>query len=265
MSNIIIKKLEDRIFDSNKEALDRLNDLGRNDIDSEMYKDLADQVRSTCPCQCYISNRKAYDVEINYKINRNVESGYVGENLHTGTALDFESVAYGYGRIEKGSLSKSINTEIHFNKYSFSSIYNGNSTQEIAGCTDILNKFISLSISLSSDCKHWIFNFTPIFGGYYSRFEAPCEEYIYESSILKSEYLIDSQYPQVDSIYPHGTMKLVYEKKTNTKDEDEAGFYYDNNTETVTIEVTVKPIDNVNNSLNSINELYDDLDKNLKL
>ncbi len=47
MSNIQIKKLEDRIFDSSSEALDRLNELGRNDIDSEAYKDLADQVRST--------------------------------------------------------------------------------------------------------------------------------------------------------------------------------------------------------------------------
>ena len=67
MSNIIIKKLEDRIFDSSSEALYRLNELGRNNIDSEAYKDLSDQVRSTCPCNCYFSTRKSYKVEVNYE------------------------------------------------------------------------------------------------------------------------------------------------------------------------------------------------------
>ncbi len=55
------------IFDSSSEALDRLNKLGRNDIDSEAYKDLSNQVRSTCPCNCYFSTRKSYKVEVTYE------------------------------------------------------------------------------------------------------------------------------------------------------------------------------------------------------
>ena len=267
MSNIIIKKLEDRIFDSSSEALDKLNELGRNDIDSEAYKDLADQVRSTCPCTCYISTRKAYDVRFNYKVNKNVNSGNISENGRFGTIHDFESVGVGYGRIEKGSLSKLITTDVHFNKYDFSTIYNDSHNQEIAGCTDILTTSISFSISLSSDCKRWLFNFTPIFGGYYSRFESPCESSTYNSEILTSEYLISSEYPEVNSIYPNGTMKLIYEKKYDHQDGSEGDLFYDNSIETVMIEAQVTPIDdNIdNNSLNSINSLYSDLDDNLKL
>ena len=117
MNNIIVKKLEDTTFDSNKEALDRLNELGRNDIDSEAYKDLADQVRSTCPCNCYFSTRKRYKINISYEDNY-VRNRYVnpGSDYSTHALYELKTVGTGEGYIEKGNKSSNIDIESKFEK-----------------------------------------------------------------------------------------------------------------------------------------------------
>ena len=263
MNNIIIKKLEDTIFDSNKEALDRLNELGRNDIESEAYKDLADQVRSTCPCNCYFSTRKRYKVDVSYRYY------YYSYSYHQGTkniiTTEREITGNGTGYIEKGSTSGTIDVVSKYVKYESTDNFDTSNGGIIStSCPDLTsNSSVNFSIRLSDDCKHWIFSYSPIWKGYYNMRSSGCYEGTLQSNQLTyygDGNLTEEIYPEVTSAYPSGTMTLTYHGESNT-----TNYPFDNNdTGTTTIEATVTPLEDSVNTYNSINSLYNDLNNSLK-
>lgn len=274
MSNIIIKKLEDRVFDSSSEALYRLNELGRNNIDSEAYKDLADQVRSTCPCNCYFSTRKSYKVEVNYEGTYYVRN----DTTHTnrpgfGTYSEFACSGSGTGLISKGEKSCELTLtssssiakvdEGHDpSDFSESSVRNGACGGEFEGNSNF-------SIQLSDDCKHWIFSFSPSWiGGYDRAGTSDCVEESLNSvfnRVTKKENIDSETYPDVNSAYPSGTMTLIYKfvRDESYAEEEPNTYIHIKENHYVKIEATVTPLDNSSNNLNLINSLYSDLDENL--
>ena len=255
MSNIIIKKLESKIFDSSNEALDRLNDLGRNDIDSEAYKDLADQVRSTCPCNCYFSTRKRYKVDVECTYKGSGSYGIESDGVYSEQSSTNEDIILtGTGYIEKGSTSGTIACDSKFN-----SLYD---SLGYYGCPDTVSFNQTVSIKLSDDCKKWIFNFTPSFKGKVHA-EGSTECFEHSKNALGSDKLKEETYPDVTSAYPSGTMTLQYESIYYDRSQTgETRFeIYDNKTYQI-VKVTVTPVDD-NNTLNLINSLYSDLDENL--
>ena len=264
MNNIIIKKLEDTTFDSNKEALDRLNELGRNDIDIEAYKDLADQVRSTCPCNCYFSTRKRYKINISYEDNY-VRNRYVnpGSDYSTHALYELKTVGTGEGYIEKGNKSSNIDIESKFEKNDANITTSGQVINTQSSCPDlIVSNSINFSIRLSDDCKHWIFSYSPIWKGYISMTGSSCYETTEDPTYYSNEYLTEEIYPEVTSAYPSGKMTIVYRGGGRYQNEGSSEYYIDE--ETITIEATVTPLEDSVNTYNSINSLYNDLNNSLK-
>lgn len=267
MSNIIIKKLESKIFDSSNEALDRLNDLGRNDIDSEAYKDLADQVRSTCPCNCYFSTRKRYKVEVKYTGHTKTLYSYPDEYPYPMHGI-IEYLVHGSGNanIEKGNSSCTIPIVSYYETYKDMSRYPVDQEIPDFACSSTITKNVNFSISLSDDCKHWIFSYSPSWVGQisYDVMNPDSEpQGCFEQSISLSynnDMLQEETYPEVTTAYPSGSMKLVYHSESH---DDNYGDPIDYSTD-ITIEATVTPLEDNINTYNSINELYNELSSSLK-
>lgn len=167
------------------------------------------------------------------------------------------------GYIEKGSTSGTIYGSSQFLKYESTDNFQtyNNGIISTACPNEISDISVSFSIKLSDDCKKWIFSYSPVFKGYYDVRSTGCVEYTFPLNQLDyygDEYLTEETYPEVTSAYPSVTMKLVYHGESNT-----SNYPFDiNTTGTTTIEAVVTPINS--NNLNSINELYDELDEDLK-
>lgn len=259
-TNIIIKKLEGKIFDDHIEAEKRLNELGINsDINSETYKDLADQVRDICPCNCRISTRKRLRVEVECSLTGSYTNYYErdGETLPPNGSGNVDAEIIGTGYIEKGSTSGTVECISYFNSFYDSLGYNG--------CSDSVNKNQSISIQLNEDCTKWIFNFSPGFYGKVSNVDSS-ECFEHEQSGLGSDKITSKDYPDATSAYPSGTMTLKYENIYYDRSQTgETSFEITDSKYYQTVKVTVIPLDDNTdtNTLNSINSLYSDLNKTL--
>ena len=281
-TNIIINKLENKVFDDHVEAEKRLNELGINsDINSETYQNLADQVREACPCNCYFSKRKAYAVSVSYKGKSNRKEDTIFKSGNGGTVQmfhNYELEGNGSGYIEKGSTTGSIDVTgtismrqeaagQDFEEFDPGPNKACNSQNTTTGKT-------TFSIKLSDDCKHWIFSYNPVwFAGYVDEYSGECYTSVDEittvfDNVKDNNNLSEEVYPEATTAFPTGTMKLVYtvnidEDRPDSDPESTVYWHIFQNSE-LELSATVTPIDDNVNTLNSINSLYSDLDNSLK-
>ena len=279
-TNIVIKKLEDNVFDDHIEAEKRLNELGINSgVTSEIYQNLADQVRETCPCNCYFSTRKSYMVDVEYEgkyYDRRDILHPDNPNSGSGNYSEFAISGTGYGTISKGSKSCQLVLTSSSSIDKMAGGYYPNEFNESdirnASCSKTFESNSTFSIRLSDDCKHWIFSFTPSWIGGYSPegMEDSCFEQAHNgefNGIINDNNIDSIEYPEVTTAFPNGTMTSIYKfvQDENVYDEGETSYYTHvkvNNYVKITAKVTL--LDDSTNNLNTINSLYSDLDNSLK-
>lgn len=271
-TNIVIKKLENKVFDDHIEAEKRLAELGAyNDTTSETYKDLADQVRSICPCNCHFSTRKRYMVEITYSYSiRSTESNNYDDKGYE-VSTDYQAICTGdgFGYIEKGNTSTN-NLQVHSKFSKYGTYFAASDYYDYTACDTGIDSTINFSIRLSDDCKHWIFSYSPILRGT-AKFTYPgatsdeCMEMELRPTSESNKELTIENYPEVTTAYPSGTMTLKYEYHKTDEFQSGASIWTKDVIDEVTIiEATVTPLDDNVNTLNTINSLYSDLSENLK-
>jgi len=276
-TNIVIRKLEDKVFDDNVEAERRLNELGINsDVTSEVYKNLAEQVRDTCPCHCRWKKDKRLKVDIMYDFN---ENGTIDTYNSDGTfsshykSFKISGNGTGLGNINSNDTSCNLIQDCTLTEYSDIDETTGEGT---VLCEDGYNTngSYSFQISLDKDCKYYLFDFNPFIAGKkklynpdYPNASYPpynCEAVVFNT--FMNEYILtESHYVSAkDNIYPIGTMKLKYEKKQDYNEELTGGKYSRyifNGVVNITASVS---FEEETNTLNTINSLYSDLSENLK-
>jgi len=264
-TNIVIKKLENKVFDDHVEAQERLIELGINsDVNSETYKDLAEQVRETCPCYCYFSKRISYTVLLKYSGHYTTAISYSDGYK---TLTEYEITGEGVGTIQKGNSSCNVPIVSYCKTYKdMMHVPNDYNIPNFACPSLSITKNSNFSVKISDDCKHWIFSYSPSWSGQISydvmNPDSPpsgCFEesfsFSYNTNMLQEEI-----YPEVTSAYPDGSMKLVYHSESqNDNLGDPINYLTD-----VVIEATVTPTVDNYNTLNSINSLYNELNDTLK-
>lgn len=276
MNNIIIKKLEDTIFDSNKEALDRLNELGRNSVSgSDQYKDLANKVRGTCPCHCFISTDKRLKVEVkrNYTYSKIIRMSYDGEETYAMSMItDAVVEVIGEGYIEKGDTSCTLNTKSHFVKYGTSS--DNQATWDTTACPDEwVESTTSFSLKFEDDgCSILIFNCNPpLSGKAYDSYPGASEDKICreinQGFYIPDESVVTRKINGIDATStssPIGGMSISYEYYNVVKDQT-APTNFEETTISYNSSVYVTISDaSQENILSTYSNLYDELNKNLK-
>ena len=270
-TNIVIKKLEDKTFDDYVEAEKRLNELGINsDINSDLYKLLANKVRGACPCYCYLSTDKRLKVEVkrNYIYYKKIENTY-GDGFVTSMIHDVSAEAEGVGYIEKGNKNCIINTNSHFIKYGLSN--DNQATWDTTACPEEwIESQTPFSFRLNDDCSLIIFDCNPSLKGkaydsYNGATDTTCREYDqipvvdnFETVATKEVKFIDAK----NSSYPIGTMSISYKYYDNYKNQTGSDSFEETTIECESLVNVI--ITDDQETFSSYNELYSKLNDTLK-